>query len=402
MPDAPQDHPLVSFDNTEVAFAGKDDAALQKSVWLFRIMSNSTIVDIGSHITQLALQIGLPVQTILKSTIYEHFCGGESLEETEPMVEALASQGVNTILDYGVEAKESQAEFDANLTEQVRAIAFADAHPSVPYVSCKITGYAPFGLLEKLESGQSRTVEEESDLDALRARMHTICQAAATREVCLYVDAEESWIQDAIDDITTKLMARYNRTKPTVFNTIQLYRHDRLAFLKASHERARTEGYVLGVKLVRGAYMEKERDRAEKHGYRSPIHVDKASVDADFDAAVAYCLEHISDIAFCVATHNEHSCSLLVAAAEDAGVPLSHPHIHYAQLYGMSDHISFHLANAGCNAAKYVPYGPVRDVVPYLIRRAQENRSVSGQVGRELRLILDEIARRKTSETAPS
>ena len=385
----------VSFDNTRVAFAGKDDADLQKSAWLFRIMSNSTIVDIGSHITQLALQIGLPVQTILKSTIYEHFCGGESLEETEPMVANLARQGVSTILDYGVEAKESQDEFDANLAEQVRAIEFADAHDAVPYVSCKITGYAPFALLEKLETGASRSATEEAELEGLRQRMHAICRAAVERDVCLYVDAEESWIQDAIDDIATKLMARYNKQKPTVFNTVQLYRHDRLAFLKASHQHAREHGYILGVKLVRGAYMEKERERAEKMGYRSPIHVDKASVDRDFDAAVAYCLEHIDEIAFCAATHNEHSCGVLVSAAAAAGVPLDHPHIHFAQLYGMSDHISFNLARAGCNASKYVPYGPVRDVVPYLIRRAQENRSVSGQVGRELRLILDEIERRK-------
>ena len=389
----------VSFDNTRVAFAGKNDADLQKAAWLFRIMSNSTIVDIGSHITQLALQIGLPVQTILKSTIYEHFCGGESLEETEPMVAALAQQGVATILDYGVEAKESQDEFDLNLAEQLRAIDFADAHDAVPYVSCKITGYAPFALLEKLETGQPRTAAEEAQLDALRTRMHTICKAAAAKDVALYVDAEESWIQDAIDDITTKLMAQYNREKPTVFNTVQLYRHDRLEFLKASHRKAQEGGYFYGVKLVRGAYMEKERERAEKLGYPSPIHKDKASVDRDFDAGVAYCLDHIDQIAFCVATHNELSCRLPVENIRARGIPANHPHLHFAQLYGMSDHISFNLANAGCNAAKYVPYGPVREVVPYLIRRAQENRSVSGQVGRELRLILDEIDRRKAITT---
>jgi proline dehydrogenase len=389
--------PEVSFDNTRVAFASKDDADLQKAAWLFRIMSNSTIVDIGSHITQLAIQIGLPVQSILKTTIYEHFCGGESLEETEPMVAALAEQKVSTILDYGVEAKEGQEEFDTNLSEQLRAIAFADAHPSVPYVSCKITGYAPFSLLEKLETDTPRTEKEDIELEALRRRMHKICRAAMDQDVCLYVDAEESWIQDAIDDITTKLMAEYNQDKPTVFNTVQLYRHDRLAFLKASHQKAREGGYLLGVKLVRGAYMEKERERAKAKGYPSPIHKDKAATDRDFDAAVAYCLENIQDIAFCVATHNEHSCRLLVDAAQKANVPIDHPHIHYAQLYGMSDHISFNLANAGFNTSKYVPYGPVRDVVPYLIRRAQENRSVSGQVGRELKLILDEIERRKVS-----
>jgi proline dehydrogenase len=385
----------VSFDDTQVAFAGKDDQDLQKSAWLFRIMSNSTIVDIGAHITKLALQIGLPVQTILKSTVYDHFCGGESLEETDPMVASLAGQGVSTILDYGVEAKETQEEFDANLAEQLRAITFADSNTSVPYVSCKITGYAPYSLLEKLGSGESRTPEDEVALEALRNRMHTICEAAAQQEVCLYVDAEESWIQGAIDDIVGKLMAQYNQEKPTVFNTVQLYRHDRLDFLKAAHSRAQAGGYILGMKLVRGAYMEKERERAESEGYPSPIHEDKGAVDRDFDAAIVYCLEHLDQIAFCAATHNEESCRLLVETALAQGVDLQHPHIHFAQLYGMSDHISFNLARAGFNASKYVPYGPVRDVVPYLIRRAQENRSVSGQVGRELGLILDEIERRK-------
>jgi proline dehydrogenase len=387
--------PDVSFDDTQVAFAGKDDADLQKSAWLFRIMSNSTIVDIGSHITQLALQIGLPVQTILKSTIYEHFCGGESLEETTPMVAALAEQGVSTILDYGVEAKDTQEEFDANLDEQLRAIAFADANASVPYVSCKITGYAPFYLLEKLNDGVVLDADDQAAVERLHSRMASICEAAARLDVCLYVDAEESWIQDAIDDIVDGLMAQYNRDKPTVFTTVQLYRTDRLAFLKAAHRKAQAAGHILGVKLVRGAYMEKERARAEADGYPSPIHGDKEAVDQDFDAALVYCLDHLEQIAFCAATHNEKSCRLLVDTAHARGVDLQHPHIHFAQLYGMSDHISFNLARAGFNASKYVPYGPVRDVVPYLIRRAQENRSISGQVGRELRLILDEIARRK-------
>ena len=385
----------VSFDDTQVAFAGKDDSELSKSAWLFRIMSNSTIVDIGAHITQLALQIGLPVQSILKATIYEHFCGGESLEETEPMVEALAEHGVSTILDYGVEAKETQDEFDANLDEQIRCIEFADQNAAVPYVSCKITGYAPFDLLEKLNGAQPLDEDERAAVGRMDDRLTRICEAAARLDVAVYVDAEESWIQDAIDRIVEDLMARFNTEKPAVFNTVQLYRHDRLEYLKASHQRALAGGYTVGVKLVRGAYMEKEQARAESKGYPNPIHATKEAVDADFDAALVYCLENIDRIAFCAATHNEVSCQVLVAEAMANDIPLNHPHIHFAQLYGMSDHISFNLARAGFNASKYVPYGPVRDVVPYLIRRAQENRSVSGQVGRELGLILSEIERRK-------
>ena len=387
----------VSFDDTAVAFAGKGDQELQHAAWLFRIMSNAAIVDIGSYITQMALQIGLPVQSILKTTIYEHFCGGESLDETRPMISDLAQQGVSTILDYGVEAKESQDEFDANLAEQLRAISFADGNASVPYVSCKVTGYAPFDLLEKMSAGAALDEVEEAARDRMMDRLEQICEAAARLDVALYVDAEESWIQDAIDSIVDTLMARYNRSKPAVFNTIQLYRHDRLAFFKNAHQRAVDGGYILGVKLVRGAYMEKERERAAAKGYPSPIHESKEAVDADFDAALVYCLEHVQDIAFCAATHNEKSCRLVVDTATQMGVDLQHPHIHFAQLYGMSDHISFNLAGAGFNASKYVPYGPVREVVPYLIRRAQENRSVSGQVGRELGLILAEIDRRKAA-----
>ena len=388
----------VSFDDTAVAFAGKDDQELQKSAWLFRIMSNSAIVDIGSHITKLALQIGLPVQSILKATIYEHFCGGEDLTETIPTVEALASHNVSTILDYGVEAKASDEEFDKNVEEQLRAIEFADANPSVPYVSCKITGYAPFSLLEKINTGAQLDPEELEMLSRLRDRLSKICEAASKSDVALYVDAEESWIQDAIDDIVDELMATWNQQKPSVFNTIQFYRHDRLDFLRKAHEKARENGYFLGLKLVRGAYMEKENDRAETLGYTSPIHKTKEAVDLDFDEGLMYCLAHIKEIAFCAATHNENSCRLLVETAHANNVDLRHPHIHFAQLYGMSDHISFNLAKAGFNASKYVPYGPVRDVVPYLIRRAQENRSVAGQVSRELRLIQSEIDRRGTSE----
>lgn len=384
----------LSFDNTAIAFASKDDGELRKASWLFRLMSNAAIVDIGSHLTRLALQVGLPVKSLVKQTIYGHFCGGESLEETIPTIDRLAEAGVSTILDYGVEAKEDEAEFDLAVEEQLRAIRFADENANVPYLSCKFTGYASTGLLRALHRNEPLSEEDAAALSRLRGRLRQICDCAVASDAAIYVDAEESWLQDGIDRIVDEMMFHYNKEKPVVFNTVQLYRHDRLAFLKRSHQKARNEGYILGVKLVRGAYMEKERERAQRKGYESPIHANKAAVDADFDEALVYCLEHIDEIAFCAATHNEASCMLLVEQASKAGVPLHHPHIHFAQLYGMSDHISFNLAQAGCNASKYVPYGPVRDVIPYLIRRARENRSVAGQVSRELRLILDEIQRR--------
>ena len=386
--------PQVSFDDTQTAFAGRSDEELKKTRWLFRLMGNSLIVDIGAHITQMALRIGLPVTSLVKQTIYSQFCGGETLAETEPTIARLAKHRVNTILDYGVEAKESEDEFDRNVEEQLRAIVFADQNNAVPYVSCKITGYASFALLQKLHTQEDLSAEEQAAHARMLARLERICSAAVQRDVALYIDAEESWIQDGIDRLVDDLMERWNTEKPTVFNTIQLYRHDRLAFLHASHQRAAEKGYFLGVKLVRGAYMEKERARAESNGYRSPIHENKAAVDADFDAALVFCLEQLSRIAFCAATHNEDSCLLLVNEAIKREIPLTHPHIHFAQLLGMSDHISYNLAQAGFNVSKYVPYGPVRDVVPYLIRRAEENRSIAGQVGRELRLVQDEIRRR--------
>jgi proline dehydrogenase len=383
----------ISFDDTAIAFASRTNEELRKARWMFRLMGNGAVVDIGSHLTRMALRIGLPVQSLVKQTIYSQFCGGETLEESVPVVDRLAEQEVCTILDYGVEAKESDAEFDANVEEQIRAIEFANGRASVPYISCKITGYALFSLLERMSAGE-QTPEDAGAVTRLNERLTRICEVAVRSDVAVYIDAEESWIQDAIDALVDGLMATYNVDKPVVFSTMQLYRHDRLAFLKTSHRAAEAGGYILGVKLVRGAYMDKERARAAEQGYPSPIHVDKPAVDADFDAALRYCLEHIEHIAFCAATHNEVSCMHLVRAAMAAGTDLKHPHIQFAQLLGMSDHISFNLARAGFNASKYVPYGPVREVVPYLIRRAEENRSISGQMGRELRLIQQEIKRR--------
>ncbi len=386
---------VLSFDNTEVAFAGQSKLELLKSFWLFRVMNSHTMVDVGAHFTRIAFQIGLPVKTLVKRTIFQHFCGGETLEETGPVIERLAKSDVSTILDYGVESKESEEEFEHNVLEQLRAITFANGNAHVPYVSCKITGYASFDLLEKLHARQSLSVEETVAFERLKIRLNRISEAAAGSDVALYIDAEESWIQDPIDDLVEGLMARFNREKPVIFNTAQLYRHDRLAYIRAAYDRAIRGGYVLGLKLVRGAYMERERERARQMGYPSPIQPDKATCDRDFDLALAFCLEHYRDIAFCVATHNETSCMLVARTALDKGLDPHNPHIHFAQLFGMSDHISFNLARAGFNASKYMPYGPVRDVIPYLIRRAEENSSVAGQMSRELSLIRTEMKRRR-------
>lgn len=385
----------LEFDNTATAFAGMDNRELRKAYWLFRVMNNHTMVDVGTYFTKLAFQIGLPVKHLVKSTIYSHFCGGETLAECGPSIEKLAAEGVSTILDYGVEGEESEADFEENVQEQLAAIHYAHHNPHVPYVSCKITGYAPFSLLEAMHAGNTLTGEQEAAAGRLRARLARIGEAAVQADVDVYIDAEESWIQQAVDNLVEELMARFNRESVVIFNTAQMYRHDRLAFIKASHERAKAGGYLLGYKLVRGAYMEKERERAQRLGYKDPIQPDKAATDRDYNAAVDYCLQHVEEIACCVATHNEMSCRRMAEGMIRTGVPTDHPHVHFAQLYGMSDHISFNLAKAGFNASKYMPYGPVRDVIPYLIRRAEENSSVAGQMGRELALLRHEVRRRR-------
>lgn len=389
------ERPVPSFDDTAIAFSGLSDRQLRKAHWLFRLMGNPTIVDVGAHFTKLAFQVGLPVKNLVKYTIYNHFCGGESLEETRQTVDRLANHGVSTILDYGVEAKESEEEFDRVTAEQVAAIGFANGDPNVPYISCKVTAYAPFRLLRKLHEKEELTGTELDEHRRLRERLDRICRKAVVSDVAVYIDAEESWIQDAVDELAEALMARYNRDEASVFTTAQMYRHDRLDYLRRLHARASSEGWIPGVKLVRGAYMEKERERARRKSCPSPIQPDKAATDRDFDAALDFCLDRVDEIACCAATHNESSCRRFAEGALARGIVPDHPHIHFAQLYGMSDHISFNLARAGFNASKYVPYGPVRDVIPYLIRRAEENSSVAGQMSRELGLIKEEMRRRR-------
>ena len=225
--------------------------------------------------------------------------------------------------------------------------------------------------------------------------MREICQAAADSRIGVLVDAEESWIQNTVDALTMQMMDAFNRDRVVVYNTIQLYRHDRLAFLKHSYEAAHEKGFVLGAKLVRGAYMEKERKRADQLSYPSPIQPNKEATDRDYDLGVTFCIQHIEDIALIVASHNENSNLLAARLLEQRNLPLNHPHVHFSQLYGMSDNITFNLAKAGCPVSKYLPFGPIKDVIPYLMRRAQENSSVSGQTGRELGLIKKELKRRE-------
>lgn len=402
----------VSFDNTENAFAYKTDRQLKEAKFLFSSMGYPLLVKLGTSITPWAIRAGLPVKGLIRSTIFEQFVGGETLEETARVAKKLGKYNVSVILDYGVEGGDDDEDaFDHSMEEFIRVIDYAATQANIPFMSIKVTGFARFGLLEKLDSSvsdhqgslmkryakavESLTHNEKAEWQRVQQRMEKICRTAAEKKIGVLVDAEETWVQDPVDVITILMMEKFNTSFPVVYNTIQLYRHDRLSFLKDSLEAAELRNFMLGAKLVRGAYMEKERSRAKTMGYNSPIQTDKAATDNDYNKAVEFCITNIHKIAVIVATHNEYSNMLAVDLLLQNGLSLHHPHIHFSQLYGMSDNITFNLAKAGCSVSKYLPFGPIKDVVPYLMRRAQENSSVAGQTGRELGLIKKEMQRRK-------
>jgi len=393
----------LSFENTEIAFAHLSDQDLKSARFLFKTMSYPWLVQMGSRLTPFIMKTGLPVHGLIKKTIFKQFVGGETLEETAQVGKTLSQFGVKVILDYGVEGKEGEAAFDIATEEFLRVIEYAATQNNIPFISIKVTGLARFGLLQtlneapRLRSGIHDNEVEKDEWEAVRGRMYSICEVAAEKNIGVLIDAEESWIQDPVDRLCIEMMQAFNKEKAVVYNTIQLYRHDRLAFLKMSHEICKQQGIILGVKLVRGAYMEKERERAAANGYESPIQPDKAATDRDFDAAVDFCLAHLENISVVIASHNEKSNMLAAATMDAKGISKQHPHVHFSQLYGMSDPITFNMAKEGFEVSKYLPFGPIRDVIPYLMRRAQENSSVSGQTGRELSLLTREIARRKKS-----
>jgi proline dehydrogenase len=404
-------HPSLSFDNTENAFAYKSDKALRKAHFLFSSMGYASLVKIGTRITPWAIRVGLPVKGLIRNTLFEQFVGGETLEETAKVADLLGQYNVNVILDYGVEGGDHGEEgLDHSCNEFIKVINYAATQPNIPFMSIKVTGLARFGLLEKLDaasharSGFEGKVHTElldknelAEWERVVARMDRICSTAAEKNVGVLVDAEESWIQDPVDAITMQMMEKYNRSKAVVYNTIQLYRHDRLQFLKDSYQQAEEKQFILGAKLVRGAYMEKERKRAEEMKYPSPIQPNKEATDRDYNLGVEFCIKHLERIALIVASHNEYSNLHATRLLQENGLALNHHHIHFSQLYGMSDNITFNLAKAGCPVSKYLPFGPIEEVVPYLMRRAQENSSVAGQTGRELGLIKTEIKRRAKS-----
>jgi len=385
----------LNFNDTAIAFSDKSTAELKKKYQLFKLINSPSLTSVGTKLTELAFRLHLPVRGLVKRTIFAQFCGGETIEECEPTILKLGKSNIGTILDYSVEGKSNEAVFESTKAEIYRTITRAKQDENVPFAVFKVTGLAPFETLEKVSEGKELLKNDRIGWESAKARVTELCEYAHSIEQPVFIDAEESWIQEAIDALATEMMEKYNREKPIIYNTIQLYRHDRLEFLKQSHERARRVGYILAVKLVRGAYMEKERERAAEMNYPSPIQPDKAATDRDFDAAIEYCLEKVEEIAFVAGTHNEESIRKLSEMLVTKGFEPNHPHVFFSQLYGMSDNLSYVLAKNKFNVSKYVPYGAVQDVVPYLTRRAQENTAVLGQVSRELDLINKELIRRK-------
>lgn len=383
------------FKNTEIAFSIKSNAELERAYYLFKMIQKEPLVKIGTALTKFALKTKMPVEGLIRSTVFDHFCGGVTEEDCLPVIDKMMAQNVHSILDYSAEGKEEEEQFDKAMEKTLGTIEFATKSDGIPFAVFKPTGFGRFALYQKLTEGEDLTTEETKEWERVVARYDKVASEAAKHDIPLLIDAEETWMQDAADDLIEAMMVKYNKEKVIVFGTLQCYRWDRLDYIKKLHKRATDQGFKVGMKLVRGAYMEKERERAEEKGYKDPICVSKQETDEMFNAVMNYMFEHLEDMAIFCGTHNEESSELLVKLIEEKNYDKNDDRLWFGQLYGMSDHISFNLASMDYNIAKYLPYGPVRDVMPYLIRRAQENTSVAGQTSRELDLLGAERKRRK-------
>lgn len=383
------------FNNTEVAFSLKSDTELDRAYFLFKMIANEPLVRIGTAVTNFALKAHLPVDGLIRATVFDHFCGGINEMDCLSVVDKMYTKGVSSVLDYSVEGKEEEAQFDAALEMTLKTIEFAKERQAIPFAVFKPTGLGRLDLYTKVGEKQALSTEEQAEWNKVIERFELVCKTAHQKDVALLIDAEESWMQDAADDLVEDMMRKYNKEKVIVFSTLQMYRWDRLDYLKGLHEKAKAEGFYIGMKLVRGAYMEKEHERAKEKGYPTPICASKQATDDNYDAAVNYMMQHIDKMAIFAGTHNEESSYKLMEMLKTNSLSINDQRIWFGQLYGMSDNISYNLASHGYNVAKYLPFGPVRDVMPYLIRRAEENTSVAGQTSRELNLLKTERERRK-------
>jgi len=387
---------MIDFGNTEIAFNGKTKNDLKRSYWLFKIISWRWLIKLGSASLNFFIAIKLPITGLVKATIYKQFCGGENIEECKVAIQNLAKLNVKTILDYSVEGKQNELDFDLNVDETLATIKNAHASDLIPFSVFKATGLGRLELLQKVSAKSDLNENEKEEYQRVINRVNKICQAGSDMGVPIFIDAEETWIQNAVDELALKMMRKFNANEAVIFNTAQMYRRDRLTYLKEINQTAISEEFFVGMKLVRGAYIEKERARAKELGYDDPMQKDKAATDRDFNLALKFCMENIDHFSLCCGSHNEESSQYLVELMKEHNLSFDDERVYFAQLLGMSDHISMNLAKNGYNVAKYVPYGPVKEVIPYLIRRAEENRSISGQTTRELALILKEQERRKS------
>ena len=393
----PGTSPPVLFNDTSIAFAHKNDKEVLMSYLLFWMMSKPILVKVLSNLTKFALKIHLPVRSLIKFTVYRQFCGGENKMEFTSVISKLGESGIGTILDYSVEGVESEEKFDQTKLELLRIVDLAKDNPHIPCTCMKVTGIGRFKLLEKASRGTALTKGEEGEYHRILLRLDQICKASHALNKPIYIDAEESWIQDAIDAMAEEMMERYNDGRAIVFTTIQMYRHDRNAYFQRLIQLHREKKRILGVKIVRGAYLEKENKRAQRMGYDTLMNSSKRDTDTQYDKALALGINNLDVVEFCAGTHNPESNRLLTELMVERNLPNNHPHIWFSQLYGMSDHISYSLANAGYNVCKYVPYGPVASTMPYLIRRARENTAIAGQMGQELKLLMEERNRRRNT-----
>jgi proline dehydrogenase len=384
------------FDNTQTAFKLKSDSELERAYFLFKMISKEPLVKIGTVATKVALNLNLPVEGLIRSTVFDHFCGGVNEKDCMGVVDNLYSAKVSSVLDYSVEGKQEKAQFDATMQKVLELTEFAKNKDAMPFSVFKPTGFGRFEIWRKLSENEPLTTQEKGEWEAIQDRYETVCKTAHSCDISLLIDGEESWMQDAADDLCQAMMAKYNTEKAIVFNTLQCYRWDRLDYLKQQHEKAVAGNYKLGFKVVRGAYMEKENTRAQEKGYPTPICESKQATDAHFNAVMEYILDNLEDISLFIGTHNEESSYMALERLKSKGLQKNDTRVWFGQLYGMSDHISYNLAAQGYNVAKYIPFGPVKDVMPYLIRRAEENTSVAGQTSRELTLLKKEKTRRKS------
>jgi proline dehydrogenase len=385
----------VSFNDTAVAFQGKTDRELWLTYLIFVLTKNPFLVKFLSQAAKWTLAMGLPVKPLIKATVFKQFCGGERKKEYAQVISKLGASDIGTILDYSVEGTEDEAGFEDTKKELLRIVEQSKSNPNIPCTCMKMTAIGSFDLFKKVSANEPLTLDEKREWKKVKSRLEEICQASYQANKPIYIDAEESWIQTAIDELSEEMMAKYNRKKAIIFTTLQLYRWDRNDYFRRLIQHARSEGYKLGIKIVRGAYMEKERERAQRYGYRSPINATKAETDREYDRCVEIFIDNIDVVEICVGTHNEESCKLLLRLMAEKNLPSDHPHIYFSQLFGMSDHISFNLAKAGYNVSKYLPFGPVESTLPYLARRAEENTAIAGQMSKELEIIIQERKRRK-------